>query len=221
MSQTPAELAILRKYAGGAGLTEISEALRVPHAQVVAVVESVGFTRTRAAAQIRQHEVNLNNERRKAVAPPPTARPTAPQVAKEATVHPEPALQLEPLPDTIEQRLLRAEAIPRLKTKAARIRAMLEDLGRDLEGAAQVVEAERKVERLRADLAAATEALRQMTRPAAKKPAATDAPAAPQGTPDPVDVRKWAADNGVDCNPKGRVKQTVIDRYLAAQQLAA
>jgi hypothetical protein len=97
---------------------------------------------------------------------------------------------------------------------------MLDDLGRDLEAAAQVVEAERKVEQLRADLAAATDALRQMTRPAAKKPAA-DAPAVPQSAPDPVVVRKWAADNGVDCSPKGRVKQEIVDRYLAAQQLAA
>lgn len=203
IAPSTSELAILRKYAGGAGLNEIGEALGVPHKQVVAVVESVGFTRTRAVDQIRQYETNLQRR----------------QVPKEATVHvaEPPQVDVEPQPDTIEQRLLRAEAMPRLKTRALRIRAMLADLGRDLESAAQVVEAERKVERLRAELAAATEALREATRPAAKKPAAD----APPTSPDPVDVRKWAAANGVDCNPQGRVRRSVVDQYVAAQRVAA
>lgn len=203
---SPSELAILRKYAGGASIHEICEALAVPHQHVVDVVESVGFTRTRAADQIRQHETSLQRR----------------QVPKEATVpaaEPQP-LNVEPQPDTIEQRLVRAEAIPRLRVRALRVRALLADLDRDLQNAARVVQAEQRVERLRAELAAATEALREATRPAGKKPPAPPAPPTVTAPPDAV-VRQWAADNGVDCNAKGRVKQTVIDQYVAATQQAA
>jgi hypothetical protein len=203
------ELAILRKYAAGAELAAIAADLNISRDAVAEVISGVNYQRGRAAELLRQREAAL-------VKRVPTL--AAPAV-KEATVHPEPPVHVKPQPDTIEQQLLRAEAIPRLKTRALRIRAMLDDLNRDLEGAAQIVAAERRVERLRAELAAATETLRRMVKPATKQPAAAAAPPSPGTDPDSGHVRRWAAENNVECSPHGRPKRSVIDQYLAAHPI--
>jgi len=32
-----------------------------------------------------------------------------------------------------------------------------------------------------------------------------------------AEIRKWAAEHGIECAPKGRIAQTVVDQYKAAQ----
>lgn len=79
--------------------------------------------------------------------------------------------------------------------------------------------AEEKVAKLRAELVQAEAALKAArTGKAVARPAAGVGSAAPRGSggPDPKTVRTWAARNGVQCNPHGRVPQTVVDQYLAA-----
>ncbi|MGH1552086.1 histone-like nucleoid-structuring protein Lsr2 [Streptomyces sp. L7] len=38
----------------------------------------------------------------------------------------------------------------------------------------------------------------------------------PAGGPDPVTVREWAKDQGIDVNARGRVPRDVIEKYEAA-----
>ncbi|MGI5178648.1 Lsr2 family DNA-binding protein [Dactylosporangium sp. CA-152071] len=194
---TPAqqEMQILRKYAAGGDLPTIAKECGVPQERVGEVAQAVGFQRGRAAELLRQREAALVQHK----------------PGKETTVH------VEPQPDTIEQQLLRAEAIPRLKTRAIRIRTLIDDLRRDLEAVSRIVEAERKVEQLRTQLNAATEELRSLARPAAQKAAAAVATAVEDG-PNPKDVRTWAARNGITVAPAGKVPRPVVEQYLAAQQ---
>lgn len=195
MTPTQQEMQILRKYAAGGELTVIAKECDVPVDDVTAVAQSVGWQRQRAAELLRQHESALIQRR----------------ANRETAVH------VEPRPDTIEQRLLRAEAIPRLQARAARIRGLLDDLSRDLEGAAKVAHAEAQVERLRTELANAVDALRQVARPAAKKTAPAKAATL---AVDHRAVRAWAAANKVTCSPHGRIPTSVVDAYHAAQVAA-
>ena len=42
----------------------------------------------------------------------------------------------------------------------------------------------------------------------------------PAGGPDPKAVRAWAAENGIEVSPKGKLPASVVEQYLAAHQEA-
>lgn len=70
-------------------------------------------------------------------------------------------------------------------------------------------QARKKIERLEAELAQAKAALRN--RPNTTTPNGTS-----HGTT-AAEIRAWAAANGIECNPTGRVPRTVTDAYEQAQ----
>lgn len=191
MGKAEAELAILRRYAGGADIKDIAADLRIVQDDVSRVVASANFQRTRAAEMVRQREGAAAHQARQAG-------------------H---AVDVQPQPDTIEQLLLRAEAAgrPRLTTQAGRIRALVDELRRNLEDTAKVLAAEERLERAKAELAAAASQLKALTRPSAPATPAVDTAA-----PNNKDVRAWAAANGVACPVSGRVPKAVLTQYLIA-----
>ena len=53
---------------------------------------------------------------------------------------------------------------------------------------------------------------------ASKRQAGSRRPArSKKDTVDPSAVRAWAAENDIDVSPRGRIRQEVIDQYLAAR----
>jgi hypothetical protein len=157
--------------------------------------------------------------------PAPTPAPARPALAPaRVPVPPEPApkatrppgLEIAPQPGAIENLLERADAHPRLRPQVARVRELLDQLREGLVAQAEITVAEERVARAAADLKAAEDALREMTRPKART-----APAQPGDEPPrPADVRAWAAEHGVSCSTHGRVPQEVVDQYLAARSAA-
>lgn len=129
------------------------------------------------------------------------------ETAAVTTAPPRPEVTVQPLPDTTDQVLRRAEQHPRLRGRVERVRQLVDALRVDLAEVARVASAEDRVEQLRVQLAKATQELKDLTR--AGRPV-TDGP-------DAKEVRSWAVRNGVDCTTSGKVPKAVVALYLAAQ----
>lgn len=214
------ELAVHRAFARGADIAAIEIDLGFTRDQVSEVVQAIGFQRARAAELVRQHEA-AQAKRKTNTPPPPDPAPVRPVAA--AKPAPGPNLIVEATtpepqtPSSIENLLQRAEAIPRLRTRAARIRALLEDLSADVDDAVakagEISRAEKRVAQLRAQLEDASLALRDLTRPKAAGPPST-------GEPSHADIRAWAAQHNIQCPATGRVPNTVRQQYNASRRAA-
>lgn len=185
---------ILRRYANGADLRSISTDLGVDHEEVVSVVSELGFQRGRASEELRKLAAEGH----------PVAAPV------DVVVEPKPpkvTVTAKPPVRTGHQVLADAEAAGgRLAARAAKIREQLAELGRDLLAQAEVITAEKRVEQLRAELAAAAEQLKKL------KPSAGGPP--PKTKP----VREWAAANGITCPKAGRIPRDVMTAYEEANR---
>jgi hypothetical protein len=104
--------------------------------------------------------------------------------------------------------LEKAAALPSLATKALRAIALVNDIRTGLAEAEEVAKLEAIARKRRADLADAEKALAE-----AKK----IKPKASVSALDPATIRAWAADQGIHVAPAGRVPQSVVDAYKAAQ----
>lgn len=200
MTTSEQDLAILRKFATGADLADIERDLSIPREDVSAVIQGISFQRGRAAELVRQRE---SKQVRRANAPAADG------------------LAITPQPATIENLLQRADTIPRLRVRAARIRKLIEDLTADIEASAAVVQAEQKVARLRAELEQANKALREIVRPKSTSPsAASTAPPVDADEPTPRTICAWASEHGVPCPPSGRIPGQVRQQYNTARSAA-
>jgi hypothetical protein len=220
------ELAVLRQFARGADIAGIDTDLGFTRDQVADVIQAIGFNRARAGELVRQRDAKRKPTGTPSPAgaglKPPAARetvqpPAAPsrpaRVPAAAPPSPEPQ---QPDPGIIEDLLQRAEAIPRLRTRAARIRELLESLAVDIEQAAakaaEIAEAERHVAKLKEQLDTASRALRDLTRP--KAAAATNA------EPLPSDIRAWAAEHDLECPASGRIPNHIRQQFNTARSAA-
>jgi hypothetical protein len=104
--------------------------------------------------------------------------------------------------------LEKAAALPALATKALRAIALVNDIRASLAEAEKVAKLEAIARKRRADLADAERALAE-----AKKVK----PKASVSALDPATIRAWAAAQGIHVSPVGRVPQSVVDSYKAAQ----
>lgn len=198
------DLEITRRYANGAELKTIAADLKIDQEAVNEVVSALGFQRSRAQELLRERDHALSKARN--MPEPPAGKPV-----------------VEARRD-IESLLARAEtAGGKFTARASRLRGLLADLERDLTAHAEVLAAERAVEQLRSQLTEATEKLRTAkgrTLPAAPRRSSTPAPP-PGPIVDFKAVRRWAAENGVDCSKAGRVPNAVIKAYREATNGAA
>ena len=175
---------ILRRYANGAELASISKDLQIKHEDVVEVVSSLGFTRSRAANELRKLDTGIKLQPPASISLPPRV-----EVSRKPT-------QEQPVaePDI----LTRAAALGgRFATKAGKIRHAIADLAAEIEANAEVIEAAKKVDDLKAELDRATAALKAL------KPTKTAATPRENGY-DPRVVRAWAQANDVACPKAGR-----------------
>lgn len=228
----PAEhFEVLKRYAAGRTLDQISSELDADTEAVQHVIQSVAkFSRPRAAQLVREHETWLRNTalRTAATEPvvhpaPPVAEPSPPVITvtrpdKPATAAPVDvrehlAEQLDqPVIGDVADLLDAAErtGVTRLVRLAERVREQIRELQTGVTEHARRQQLLDEETRLRARLAEIRTQLRG--EPA---PAADPAPSA-QATPTAKQVRDWAAANDIECNPHGRVPQAVVDQYLAA-----
>lgn len=91
----------------------------------------------------------------------------------------------------------------KLRSMAARVRTLLDDLAAALEDEDRTREARERVAQLERELAAARAMLRPVMRGGDTET-------------DPATVRAWARSTGVDCPKLGRVPRKVLDAYAAA-----
>lgn len=198
------ELKILQKYASGGELQAIADGLDISKEQVADVVDKVvGFSRQRASALLREHDAKTRKPVAVTFAPPADAEPPADPAAPPAV-----AAKSPPAAGGVGGILGRAEqAGGKYATRAARIRAAVVELGRDLDAAAEVLEAERQVEQLRAQLADAAAKLRSLKTPG------TPAAASSSTLSRTAEVRAWAAEHSIPCPAMGRVPKAVMEAY--------
>jgi hypothetical protein len=122
----------------------------------------------------------------------------------------------------IHEVLSMAQASDSVRTRnlGEKIAALLADLAERVNGEAAEAKARAEAERIRSELAAKEARLaqelahvRQSLRRSSARPGSTES------TPtdmDPKVVRAWAAENGMECNAKGRVPQRVVDAWREA-----
>ncbi|HKT00183.1 MAG TPA: hypothetical protein VJT31_11690 [Rugosimonospora sp.] len=158
-----------------------------------------------------------------------TAEPAQPDpVAGETPVDPQPAAATDSAPVEVPGDLLAAASTsPSTRTRvlAEKIRGLVAELAERLATERAQREADEHARRelagevaeLERQLADKREQLRRLDDPAP--------PAAPVVGPGPIprhrpptdrEVRTWARDNHLDCNPQGRVPRHLVDAYLAA-----
>jgi hypothetical protein len=203
---------VLRVFAAGGNPLTMTFELNLTRDVVQAILDEVGNDRDRARAAAQQLRRELA-----AAAPfsdaPPAAVPApaaAPEPVRPAPVEkPKPEPQAPVVLGNLDGLLIEADtAGGKFAVAADRIRVQVTELREGLAERKRVAEVQSKVERLQAELAAATSQLHALAPKQAK---------AVKAGPDPKVVREWAAQAGVDCGASGRVPQRVIDAYLASR----
>jgi hypothetical protein len=106
--------------------------------------------------------------------------------------------------------LEKAAALPKLATKAARCIALLTDIRNGMADAEKAEKLAAIIARRKADLAEAERQLAELKATSVKKVTG--------GEPTSAQIRAWAATNGVDCPAFGRVPQSVVEAWKAAQK---
>lgn len=201
------DVRILQRYAGGGELQKIADDLGIDKEKVTEAVDAVGFQRSRAQQLLREHDAKTRKPPAGVQFAPPGPAP-APAGAKPAANTPAPA--------TVGDILRQADqAGGRYAIRAARIRAQIDELARDLESAADLIAAEQRVDALRRQLGEATANLRSLRTPGSPAVPAPGAPVKPAGVSN-ADIREWAAGQGLDCPGSGRVPYRVLEAYNAA-----
>jgi hypothetical protein len=138
--------------------------------------------------------------------------PTTPADDKPAEETPEPAAA-EPVGIVgLEALLRRAEASEHAATRNAgqKVRTVVEDLRQRINAEAAETRVRTEIAELEKQLAAKQEKLREL------RPSKTTARRPASDGPTPKEVRVWAAEQGIECSPNGRVPQAIVDKYLAA-----
>lgn len=203
------ELDILRRYAEGENLKVISAAVGLPleddapNELVVGVVSQLaGFSRPRAQELVKRAAAKMAE---RSAGPP-----------RDIEVRVEPRADFSRTPG--EAVLARAAAAGgKYARRAEKIREQITELDGELAEYQRVIDAERRVEELRAELAKATEELRSVRRPGPTRAAERGNRAASAR-----EVRAWALANGVECNRMGIIPVHVLDAYYGAHpQVAA
>lgn len=198
------ELVVLRKYAQGMELLDITKELGCVHEDTVGVVSAVGFQRGRAGELLRQREAALVASRRQAA---PVSSPPAPKP---------PAAEAPAGPVNVEDVLARAvEAGGRYAARAERIRGQVQSLAVELDEHQAVIAAEREVAELAARLEEARAKVREL------KATPTKAAIRAEVSESQGVVRDWAKANGYECAPSGRIPTRILEAYRAAQGEAA
>jgi hypothetical protein len=201
---TADEVRVLTAYGRGVDLTSILEDTSLTRAWVSdTLTRLVGLDRGRA----REMAIGYDRQRAAVAATkgPPTPAPTP-----TAT------------PDRIEALLFAAErsGLARLTAKATRCRALLDELRQGVAESEAERSALAEVTAARQALDSANARLRELRgKPA---PVAEGAEVVePSADPDARTVRAWAAANGVECGPIGRVPRGVVEQYLAASAVTS
>jgi hypothetical protein len=113
-----------------------------------------------------------------------------------------------------------------VRAKAARIRQDLVDLDQRRATEAATAEAEDRIARLRADLKAEEDRLRQLKAGGHRSTTAMEAPtpirpaSGKRSREDLAAIRTWARENGHQVATAGVIKASIIDAYDAAHQTA-
>lgn len=189
---------ILKPYAAGSDLRTISKDTGISHDDVSGLVSSLAFQRTRAAERLRQIEAGAVVVKS---APQATFTPAAPTPA------PTVRADVAPVRDRADAIIVLADAEAaggRFATTAARIRRQVEQLADELARNAEVIAADRRIERLRRELAEATEKARLLR---------GGKPAVAKSDGDPKAIRQWAAEQGMACKPNGQIPVAVRAAY--------
>lgn len=211
------EYRVLVAYARGVDITQIIEETGLSQDTVAGIL-----TRLVTMDRGRARNLVVDYERQRsavAAAKGPAAPPSPVQSARPVPPRPAPVAAVPPANrDGIEQMLLAAErsGVGRLVNKAQVIRSRVDELRQALEATEAERRALAEVEVARRALDAANARLRQI-----RGGSVTAAVQPESAGVDPKAVREWAAANGVECGPIGRVPRPVVEQYLAAQKEVA
>jgi Lsr2 len=220
---------ILRLFLRGRDAEFIGQALGLPAERAQqTITDLAGDDEDRAAkllAACDERGALVAAARGESRHPQPIPRPGPRAVADPVAPAPQPTSPVE------EPLLDRAAASDSARTRklGERIRALTGELRarvaeedtvrREQQAREQArLDAEQRVEQLAAELAAATEELRELAGRKRTTAASTPATPAPARDHDPRVVREWAKRAGVECNAHGRVPQTVVAAWRASTE---
>jgi hypothetical protein len=211
---------VLRNFANGAGVIAISHSLRLQAEDVETVLKSVDNRRDRAAAEARLLRLNNVVEPAASIPPDPDMilAPTVPKYETTAAGNTAPTPQIvSARPDPMSASPVSALLVEALKaggklaTTARKVQALVDQLRNDMDEARELIEAQRRVDEAQAVLDAARSQLKALK--------AGESQAVVHVTrlaPGPRVLRQWAKRHGVECPAYGRVPQTVVDAWTAA-----
>lgn len=187
---TAAEFAVLRPYARGTDMAEIAKATRLDHDRINGIIMTrTSMNRQHAAELVRQHM------RDNAAEPDRPATATA--------------------PSTLDAILTAGEGHTntRIRALAVKARTLCEDLRVRLE----VAEQERKANAAREETMARIRKLEQELASARNTlPARVSLKKATAAASEAQKARAWAADNGIEVGPNGRLPDNVLNAYREA-----